>query len=223
MGALKGSIAVRRYAVLDPLPADPRRRIVKGLRAHCFMPLDPKSDVDRAVGWVSIFDPDDADIEAGKVFFVAPGGEQLRVGLRTDVLKAPAGEVRRRLAARAAEMEANEGRSIGRGELKALKEEVERELRLRAFPRVKVVDVVWDLDGKRIYVWAQSKAATEQFVDLFTKSTGLKLDVEGPARWASGLVEPRRIAALEPTRELWMGFSGVRPLSTGGAGESEEG
>lgn len=220
MGALKGSIAVRRYVVLDPLPQNPRARLTKGLRAHAFMPLDPKSDQDKTFGWVSILDGDDADLHPEKVFFVAPGGEQLRAALRTDVLKPPASEVRRQVAARGAEIEANEGRPLSRREKRLLKEEVSRELRLRAFPRVKIIDWVWDLDGARVYLWSQTKGANEVFLDQFTKSFGLRIEVEGPARWAAELAEPRRLQALEPTRELWLGFDGVRPLSSGaGAGE----
>jgi DNA recombination-dependent growth factor C len=219
MGALRGSIAVRRYAVLEPLPAEPRRRLVKGLRAHAFMPLDPKSDESRASGWVSILDGDDADLQPEKVFFVAPGGEQLRVALRTDVLKPPASEVRRQVNARAQEMEAAEGRPLSRREKRLLKEEVSRTLRLRAFPRVKVIDVVWDLDGKRVYFWSQTKAANEAFVDAFVKSFGLKLEVEGAARWAHAAADAKALARLEPTRELWFGFPGVRPLASGEGGE----
>jgi DNA recombination-dependent growth factor C len=221
MGALKGSIAVRRYVVLDPLPADPRKRLAKGARAHAFMPVDPKSDSDRSSGWVSILDGDDADLSPDKLFFVAPGGEQLRIALRTDVLKAPAGEVKRQVAARASQIEAAESRALSRREKRLLKEEVARELRLRAFPRVKIVDCVWELDARRVYFWSQTKGANETFVDLFAKSFGLRLDVEGPAKWAHDLAPARLVAALEPTRELWMGFAGVRPLSTGAAVEEE--
>lgn len=220
MGALKGSIAVRRYVVLDPLPQDARRRIVKGLRAHAFMPLDPKSDQDKTFGWVSILDGDDADLQQEKVFFVAPGGEQLRAALRTDVLKPPASEVRRQVTARGQQIEASEGRALSRREKRLLKEEVSRELRLRAFPRVKLVDWVWDLDASRVYLWSQTKGVNETFLDQFTKSFGLRIEVEGPVRWATDLVEPRRVAALEPTRELWLGFNGVRPLSSGAQEEA---
>ena len=219
MGALKGSIAVRRYAVIDPLPAaaEVRKRFVKGLRAHAFMPLDPKAELDRTSGWVSILDGDDADLAQEKVFFVAPGGEQLRVALRIDVLKPPVREVKREVAQRAAAIEAQESRALGRRERRLLSEEVARTLRLRAFPRVKVMDCVWDLDGKRVYLWSQTKAGNETFVDLFAKSFGLRIDVEGAARWANASADPKKVAALEPTPELWMGFSGLRPLSGGDA------
>src|SRR3954471_24050817 len=106
MGALKGSVAVRRYVVLEELPAEPRKRIAKGIRAHAFAPLDPAAEGDRAWGWVSIADESDADLTADKLFWVGGSGEQLRVSLRMDVLRPPPAEVKRQVAARAALIEA---------------------------------------------------------------------------------------------------------------------
>lgn len=219
MGALKGSIAVRRYVVHGALPQDLRRKFTKGLRAHCFMPLDPTQELDRSSGWVSILDGEDADLAPEKLFFVAAGGEQLRFTLRTDVLKAPAAEVRRQAGLRSAEKEASEGRPLSRHEQRELKEEVARTLRLRAFPRVKLVDVVWDLDAGRIWFWSQTKAANELFLDLHAKTFGVEIEAEGPGRWARGLVDEKALAKLEPTPELWAGFEGVRPL---GAAPTED-
>jgi DNA recombination-dependent growth factor C len=214
MGALKGSIAVRRYAVVDPLPAaDLRQKFIRGLRAHAFMPLDPKGESDQSVGWVSILDQSDADLRSDKVFFVASGGEQLRVSLRIDVLKPPSAEVRRQVEARAAVIAAESGRPLTRREKQNLKEEITRSLRQRAFPRVRVVDLVWDLDGRRIYFWSQTRSMNECFLDLFVKSFGLRVEVEGAGRWARAHNPEETLARLEPTRELWVGFSGLRPLS----------
>lgn len=218
MGARKGAIAVRRYVILEPLPAKPRERLLKGLRAHVFMPLDPQSDLDRSAGWVALDDPDDTDLSLDKVFVAATGGEQLRVALRIDVLRPPAAEVKRQVRQRAQEIEAAEDRSLSKRELRTLKEEVTRELRRRAFPRSRVVDAVWNLDAGRLWLWSQTKAVNETFLDLFAKTFALRLDVEGPGRWARTLADDKTLAALEPTRELWMGFDGVRPL----AGEAPE-
>src|SRR4051812_32883001 len=121
MGALRGSISVRRYAVLDPLPDDARRKLMRGLRAHLFSPIDPKSDADKSVGWVSILDSEDSDLHPEKTLYVASGGEQMRVSLRLDVLKPSAAEVRRQLNTRAQAAEAKEGRPLTKREKQALK------------------------------------------------------------------------------------------------------
>ena len=72
MGALVGSISVRRYKILEPLPADARAKFARGVRAHAFAPLDPKGEHDRSLGWVSLNDYDDADLRADKLFCSAP-------------------------------------------------------------------------------------------------------------------------------------------------------
>jgi DNA recombination-dependent growth factor C len=219
MGALAGSISVRRYRILDPLPADPRARLARGARSHQFLPLDPKGEAERSAGWVNLADYEDADLRADKLFFVASGGEQLRVALRIDVLKPPAAEVRRQLQARVAAFEAAEKRPITRREKGALKDEIVRTLRQRTLPRVRVCDVVWNLDTQRLYFWSQTKTVNELFVDQFVRSFGLRLEIEGPGRWTRAAATPKQLEGLEPTPELWQGFAGLRPLAASAAQE----
>ena len=214
MGALVGSISVRRYKILDPLPADARAKFARGVRAHAFAPLDPKGEHDRSLGWVALNDYDDADLRADKLFFVGAGGEQLRVTLRIDVLKPPPAEVRRQLQTRVQTMEAAEARKLSRREKSLLKEEITRSLRQRSFPKVKTVDVVWNLDTSRLYFWSQTKAINQVFLEQFVRSFGLRLEVEGPARWSRQTIDEEQLKKLEPTPELWLGFAGVRPLAT---------
>jgi recombination associated protein RdgC len=219
MGALTGSISVRRYRILDPLPADPRARLARGARSHQFLPLDPKGEAERSVGWVTIADYEDADLRADKLFFVASGGEQLRVALRIDVLKPPTAEVRRQLQARVAAFETAEKRPITRREKGALKDEIVRTLRQRTLPRVRICDVVWNLDTQRLYFWSQTKTVNELFVDQFVRSFGLRLEIEGPGRWTRAAATPKQLEELEPTPELWQGFAGLRPLAASAAQE----
>lgn len=216
----KGTIATRRFVVLDPLPQPWEQRFLKGIRAHAFSPIDPASEETMACGWVAPLDDEDADLTAAKLYATGVAGTELRLGLRTDTLKPPTDEVKRQVAARAAAIEAEERRKVSRRERRLLKEEVTRALRQRTFPRRQVVQAVWLLAERRIYLGAQSKSTVERFLDLFVKSFGLRIDVDGPARWAGAVVDLATVKRLEPTRELWAGFAGVRPLS--GAVEEEE-
>ncbi|MEO6952635.1 MAG: recombination-associated protein RdgC [Polyangia bacterium] len=213
MGALKGSISVRRYLVTDKLPADARKKLVRGLKAHAFTPIDPKTDVDRSIGWVSILDSEDTELVADSTLFVATGGEQLRVSMRMDVLKPSSAEVRRQLDTKVRAGEAEEKRKLTKRERRELKDEIARQLRLRTLPRVKTFDVVWNLDTGRLYLWSQTKTVNEYFLDLFLRSFSLKLTVEGPSLWARDVTDATTLGKLEPTPELWMGFEGVRPLT----------
>jgi hypothetical protein len=141
------------------------------------------------------------------------------VTLRIDVLKPPPAEVRRQLQTRAAAMEAEQGCPLSRREKSALKDEIIRTLRQRTFPRVRVVDAVWNLDTGRLYFWSQTKLVNELFLDQFVRSFGLRLEIEGPARWTRGAADEELLKRLEPTPELWFGFEGLRPLSSSAAKE----
>src|SRR5262245_42571760 len=121
MGALHGSITVRRYRVTGDLPRDVRSRFLKSLRAHAHAPIDPASDEQQSLGWVSSLDPEDPDLDLNKVLF----GDRLVVSLRVDTLKPPQSEVRRQLTARARELEAETGNRPGRREMRVLKLTIE--------------------------------------------------------------------------------------------------
>src|SRR5262245_13619637 len=95
MGALKGSITVRRYVVRGEKPKD-LSRLVKGIRAHALLPIDPKSDVEKIHGWASLEDPDDVELSSEKVFFAGTVG----LALRVDTLRPPAAIVKRMVAER---------------------------------------------------------------------------------------------------------------------------
>ena len=220
MGALKGSMSVRRYLVTDKLPADARKKLVRGLRAHAFAPIDPKTDLEHSVGWVSILDSEDTALDMGACLFVATGGEQLRVSMRMDVLKPSSAEVRRQLDTRVRAAEGEEGRPITKREKRELKAEIARALRLRTIPRVRTFDVVWNLDTRRLYLWSQTKKVNEYFLELFARSFSMKLTIEGPSMWARAAAPVAALDKLELTPELWRGFEGVRPL-TGNIIESD--
>jgi len=215
MGALKGSISVRRYIITDKPPADLRKQLVRGLKAHAFVAIDPKTDVDRSVGWVSILDSEDTELDAESTLFVATGGEQLRVAMRMDVLKPSSAEVRRQLETKVRAVEAEEGRAITKRERRELKDEIAHSLRLRTLPRIRTFDVVWNLDTGRLYLWSQTKNVNEHFIELFTRSFALRLMVEGPSVWARATTDTATLARLQPTPELSMGFQGLRPLTSG--------
>src|SRR5204862_5392986 len=129
-------------------------------------------DEQQSAGWVSPLDPDDADLQLGRLMF----GDRLVVSLRVDTLKAPQPEVKRQVTQRARAMEAETGNAIGRRELRLLKATIERELRARILPRVRVTDLAWDLGAHalkghgRLYLWSTSKGTNEVFLDLFAKT-----------------------------------------------------
>lgn len=199
MGALKGSITVRRYQVRGPTPTTDR--ILKGIRAHCQIPIDPMSDTEKAVGWANAEDPSDCDLSAPKVF----KGETVMLGLRVDTLKPPTPVVKRLVAERLSEL----GRKANKAEKKNIKDEVVKKLRQRYYPSIKATDLVWDVQAGTVLFWSHGKQLNEWLMSMFTKSFDLELVPLGPGIVA-GLKE-----MLTPTMEMVMGFPGSpgRPVS----------
>lgn len=225
MGLFRGGLAVRRYQVIDPPStknrAELRRKLERGVVAHKFSPVDPKGESDRSAGWVSISDLDDNELGDGKAFG-GTGQTELRVGLRIDRLVAPPVEVKRQLQIKSRALEEERGRPLGRTEKKNLKTMIERKLRERVFPQTQVYDLVWDLEASTILFWGQSKKVSETLIELFTKSFGLQLEIDGPSRWANRLLDADVLQKLKPADELWKGFADVRPLSLAAFDGTEE-
>src|SRR5258705_145434 len=56
MGAMHGSVTVRRYVVRGEKSTD-INKIVRGAKAHVLTPIDPRTDAEKVCGWSSILDP----------------------------------------------------------------------------------------------------------------------------------------------------------------------
>ena len=205
MGALQGTVTVRRYIVRGDKPKD-AARLLKGARAHILVPIDPRSDVEKVAGWATLADPTDLDLTAEKIFF----GPTVALAIRVDSLVPPAQVVKRLVA----EKLRQSGRKPNRAEKLAAKDEVKKSLRSRYLPTMRATDLVWQSDTGLLYLWSHAKAVNEVAIDLFFKSFGLELVPLGP-----GLVAGRGAipASLEPTPELVFGFPGMP-----GRGHEEE-
>lgn len=191
MGLLKGSVPVVRFRVIADSDGSDAKR-AKVYRVHAFVPIDPDDELEKTSGWVDQegrYDDihlKDADVDNAQV---------LRI--RMDVLKPPTSEVKRVLAERVRDKERDEGRLLARREKKALKEEVTRELRQRAFPRVRYVEALLDRKAKSAKIFATSKGAIEEACDLLGKTFDVGFDAEGPESWASEFLV-RTLAASKP-------------------------
>jgi recombination associated protein RdgC len=172
MGAIKGTVTVRRYLVRGK-PSD-RAKLLKGARAHALLPIDPAGDVEKAHGWALAHDPDDVELTSDAVF--TSSGSSMLLALRVDTLRPPAAVVKRMVAEKLKAL----GRKTGRRDKQEAKDWVVRSLRSRAFPVTRAVDVVWQLDEQRLFFFSHGKGANELLIDLFFKSFGLELVPAGP-------------------------------------------
>lgn len=213
MGALSGSISIRRYRVLGQPPKDFRDVFTKGVRAHTFVPLDPKKNPheEKAIGWCSLHDEDDLDLHFDKFWLDG----RILLSLRVDVIKPPAGQVKRVLTQRQREIEAERKAALSGAALRDLKAQIVSELRLRTPPKVKVSDMVWNLKEQSLYFFSHSKGTNELFVDLFAQTFSIPIDLEGPGSWAAELARAEdlgdALTQAQPTAEWLGGFVGLRP------------
>jgi len=199
MGALTGAITIRRYAVRGDVPTT--ERILKGIRAHVQVPIDPEGDLEKAIGWADIADPSDTDLSASKVF----RDDLVVLGLRVDTLKPPTPVVQRLVSEQMKKLDHRPTRA----DKCQIKDEVIKSLRKRYYPTIKSVDVVWDVHAKSVLFWTHSKQLNEWLEQMFNRSFGLDLIPLGPGV-AAALQQ-----ALFPTPEMLMGFPGLpgRPVA----------
>jgi DNA recombination-dependent growth factor C len=198
---------------MDQPPKDYAEAFEKGVRAHALVPLDPKKNPteERAIGWCSLHDSEDLDLDFEKFFLDG----RILLSLRVDTIKPPAGHVRRILKQRLKEAEAERGSPLPKAAVRDLKEHIVAELRKHTPPKVRVTDVVWNLDAQSLYFFSHSKGTNELFVDLFVQTFGIPLDFEGPGPWAAEIAEEEglkgRLQSVKPTEVLMAGFTGLRP------------
>ena len=199
MGALKGSISYSKHFVKGALPDDFRDAFVENVRLRAFRPLGPEDDEPR-VGWCSIEDPLDAELDHGKIFYNA----YLNLGLRVDRWQIPGPLFKAHFAEAERQHLAKRGRAkLGKREKEELTVTVSRRLRKLLVPVMKVVDLSWNLDAGVVRFWNQSPRVVEVMGELFETTFGLGLVPESPFTAASraGLADAhqRALAMLTPS------------------------
>lgn len=213
MGALTGNLSMRRYRVMGRPTDGYRDRFARGVQAHALVPLDPQKDPkeERAVGWCSIHDENDLDLPFDK--FHIDG--HIVLALRVDVLRPAPAEVKRQVHLRKLDEEAKRKAPLSKAALKDLREQVVAELRKKTAPQTRTTDMVWRLEDETAFFFSQAGAANELFIELFAKTFGMALDVEGPGAWAADLAAALgmedALRGLRPSPPLMGGFTGLRP------------
>ena len=199
MGALKGSISYSKHYVRGTLPDDFHDAFVERARLRAFRPLGPEEDEAR-IGWCSIENPLDCELDHGKIFF----NNYLNLGLRIDRWQIPGPLFKAHFAEAEREHLAKRGRAkLGKSEKEELALRVSRKLRKQLVPVMKTVDLSWNLETGVVRFWTQSPALVETLGEIFDATFGLDLVPESPFTAASriGLAEvhERTFAVLQPS------------------------
>lgn len=175
MGAFQGALTYRQYRVNEHLPPNWQRRVQDGLISNIAKEIDPRTDVERSIGWC---DPH---------FALAPSlkldqclrNEYVIAGMRVDTLTVPKKllmiycEREERRAMRELKKEV-----LTRYERAEIREQVETELRKKVLPSIKSTEMLWNWENGYVRFFSTSKGLNEEFSELFEESFGLTLTPE---------------------------------------------
>ena len=177
------------------MPKDVKKWLTRALKIGAFESIDPKSDEDRASGFVELEDDRATSFSAGALF----EGLYALFAWRVEKIRMPASTIRAELAEWSKKFEAKNGRAPGRREKADQKDLLRRALRAKTPPVASVSDVSYELPVGEVLVWASSTGIVEEVQTALEKG----LDVRLVARVPASFVSPEQLESLGPTPELF--------------------
>lgn len=174
MSLIGGAATYTRFRVEGELPINYRQAFLQALRDRAHQEIDPETDDERTIGWVTLDDSTDVDFTDDKVFF--QGGMVLTVALRVDTLRVPPAQ----LTAHLRQAERDYASAMGLSKLtkrdkEEVKERVVAALRRRILPTSKVFQMLWDTHANVVRFESHTPGLLDEFMGLFQDTFGLKL------------------------------------------------
>lgn len=190
MSLLQGTLSLRRFLVLGPIPAE--EDLLEGLRQDQFRPFADGMEEERA-GWCDWRNPLITPPEETWV-----SQERFAIfGLRMDTRKVPATLLKAHVDLRLQKlMKEKDLAFIGKEARISLQDEVKVELLKKVLPTPKVVEVAWDLKGGVLWTTASSSKTQSALTELFMKSFGCELQPLAPLLLAGRLAPHLPVEAL---------------------------
>lgn len=177
MGLADGGISFRNYFVDGELPSDIRSDFLERIRARRFVPLTVDAEEDVSFGWVPLGNPLSTEFRTADLFL----NEYLVLGLRIDKWSIP--PVLLKAAVRQAERAKleTEGRAhLTRTERGEILDRERTRLKRLSLPRVRVIDMAWNLDLGELRVSSLSRNVNEWFVHHFELTFQMRLIGDSP-------------------------------------------
>ena len=195
-----GSMSTTGYYANGELPGDFKQVFIDAMRKYRFREIDPVSDREESLGWVTLEDPFDTEFDLNKVFFT----DYVVMTMRKDDLKVPSAVFKLYLRKALEERRVQAGKErLNKAEKDDTRDSLEKEFRRRLIPTVQTIDAVWNLDTNRVWFLSQSKRVCEDFETLFYNTFGFTLTPKSPyiQLTHSGLDDEARekVLNIEPT------------------------
>jgi DNA recombination-dependent growth factor C len=220
MGAIAGSLTMKRYFVKGPTNTAFKDEYFKGVQKQAFREIDIHSDeLLRKVGWVSVDDLlDNTFDDVSKILY----NQYICLTMRIDTLAIPPKVFQ-------AHFEQQEKKYLKENPKlkklpKAVREELKDSLRKKllagAIPNSAGYDMVWNLNTHRLYFWSLSKKALEDFEDLFKKSFNFFLIPDHPLVYqVRTKLKPEQLPGIESLKPTHFFF----PSEYGTESDEEDG
>jgi len=195
MSLLQGTLSLRRFLVLGPVPAE--EDLLEGLQQDQFRPFEDGMEEER-LGWCDwrnplITPPEDAWVSQERFAIF---------GLRMDTRRVPATLLKAHVDLRLHRlMKEKDLAFIGKEARISLQDEVKVELLKKVLPTPKVVEVAWDLKGGILWTTASTTRTQGALTGLFMKSFGCELQPLAPLLLAGRLaphLPAEALMALDP-------------------------
>ena len=195
MSLLQGTLSLRRFLVLGPVPAE--HDLLEGLRQDQFRPFEDGMEEER-LGWCDwrnplITPPEEAWVTQDRFAIFS---------LRIDTRRVPPALLKAYVDLRLQKlMKEKDLAFIGKEARISLQDEVKLELLKKVLPTPKVVEVAWDLKGGLLWTTAGSSKTRGALTGLFMKSFGCELQPLAPLVLAGRLaphLPVEGLTALDP-------------------------
>jgi len=195
MSLLQGSLSLRRFLVLGPVPTEDD--LQEGLRQDAFRPFEDGLEEER-MGWCDwrnlLILPPDKDWVTQERFAI--------FGLRLDSRKVPTALLKAQVELKLQSLQKDKDLAfVGREARISLADEVKAELLVKVLPTPKISEVAWDLKGGMLWPPASSTKTQSALIGLFIKSFGCELQPLAPLLLAGRLlprVSVEALMALDP-------------------------
>jgi len=195
MSLLQGTLSLRRFLVLGPVPAE--QDLLEGLGQDRFRPFEDGTEEER-LGWCDwrnpLICPPDEDWVVQERYSV--------FGLRIDTRKVPTSLLKAYVDLRTQElMKEKDLAFVGKEARTSLQDEIKVELLRKVLPTPRIVEVAWDLKGGMLWTTASSSKAQGALTGLFMKSFGCELQPLAPLLLAGRLtphIPVESLMALDP-------------------------
>lgn len=186
MAFLSGSLSVRRYEVLDPIPDTLPQTATLAVRRYSWRPIDENRGEKESFGWVN---PREV-LQESFTWDDVVDGPHVLLGLRRDrksfspvLFRARRDEIFARMK------EERKITKLSRQQRLALEEELTVMMLKETSAHSQFSELVWDLNSNIVYMGATSNTLCERIQELFEATFDLKLRVVYPALIGAEYIE----------------------------------